>query len=137
MYFYTANFPARVHLTIFFLIGRMFSSTRLGPISSTVPLPVSRGRHGKLVDNFSPNQTSHPYRTSSRDDPKKTPFYFTIVFHINGEETLSLNSRPKFSRSFRLLISALEVYATAFGPMFPCRQRLISTLPWGPGPKNF
>jgi len=37
----------------FYLIGRQFASTRLGSISSALPLPVFRGKHGKLVDNFS------------------------------------------------------------------------------------
>jgi len=37
----------------FFLIGRQYDLTRLGSISSALPLSVSRGRHGKLVDKFS------------------------------------------------------------------------------------
>jgi len=30
-----------------------FASTRLKSISSALALPVSRGRHAKLIDNFS------------------------------------------------------------------------------------
>ena len=52
----------------------------LGSISSALALPVSRGRHGKSVDNFSHESdvtslqdpfTSRPYKTPSRHVPTR------------------------------------------------------------------
>ena len=59
-------------------------SSALGSISSALPLSVSRGRHGKLVDNFSPESdvtspvpvTSRPYLDTSLEDS----FLFTCIF---------------------------------------------------------
>jgi len=43
-----------------------FAFMRLKSISSALALPVSRGRHAKLVDNFShESQTSRPQRPLS------------------------------------------------------------------------
>jgi len=51
-----------------------FDSTCLKPISSALALPVSWGRHAKLIDNF-----SHASDVTS----PKTPFSFIIVSHVN------------------------------------------------------
>jgi len=62
---------------------------------------------------------SRPYNAPPRHVSKKTPFYFIIVFHIKLRRSILIQILVEFSPSSRLLVSALAVYATAFGPMFP------------------
>jgi len=108
-----------------------FDSTRLKSISSALNLSVSRGRHAKLVDNFS---------NESDVTSPKTPFKFidddcfyyhswrnnaviafgtlsSSVFHIN-EKTLSQNPNVDIRHLLDSLVSALTVYATAFSSRF-------------------
>jgi len=51
-------------------------SSSLGSISSALVLPVSRGRHGKLVDNFSHESDVTSLQDPFTSRPYKTPFYF-------------------------------------------------------------
>ena len=48
----------------------------LGSISSDLALPVSRGRHGKLVDNFSHESDVTSLQDPFTSCPCQTPFYF-------------------------------------------------------------
>ena len=66
-----------------------FASTRLKSISSALALPVSRGRHRKLLDNFSHESDVTSLQDPFTSRPYKTPFYFTIVFPIQSEEAFS------------------------------------------------
>ena len=108
-------------------------SSALGSISSALPLPVSRGRHRKLVDNFSPESDVTSLQDPFTSRPYETPFYFDccvprkirrcIIFQIHVE------CSP--SPSLRLLVSALAVYATAFRSRFPCMcQERRGRLDW-------
>jgi len=76
---------------MFFLIGRQLASTRLGCISRALALPVSRGRHGKLVDNFSHESDVTSLQDPFTSRPQKTPSYFIVVFHVKCEEASSFN----------------------------------------------
>jgi len=51
-------------------------SFSLGSISSVLALPVTRGRHGKLVDNFSNESDVMSLEDPFMSCPYKTPFYF-------------------------------------------------------------
>ena len=51
-------------------------SSVIGSISSALPLPVSRERHGKLVDNFSHESDFTSLQDPFTSRPYKTPFYF-------------------------------------------------------------
>jgi hypothetical protein len=82
-------------------------SSSLGSISCALVLPVCRGRHGKLVDNFSHESDVTSLQDPFTSRPYKTPFYFYYcVPH-------------KIPRGAQLLVSTLAVYASAFRPMFP------------------
>jgi len=96
-------------------------SSSLGSISSALAMPVSRERHGKLVDNFShePNVTSLQDPFTSR--PYQTPFYFYYCVPRKIRRCILFQIHVEYSPSSRLLVSALAVYATAFRPMFPWR----------------
>jgi len=51
-------------------------SSSLGTISSALVLPVSRGRHRKLVDNFSHESDVPSLQDPFTSRPYQTPFYF-------------------------------------------------------------
>ena len=74
---------------MFFLIGRQLASTRLGCISRALALPVSRERHGKLVDNFSHESDVTSLQDPFTSRPQKPPFYFIITFCMKYEEESS------------------------------------------------
>jgi len=96
-------------------------SSSLGSISSALALPVSRGRHGKLVDNFSHESDVTSLQDSFTSRPYKTPFYFYSGYCVPRKirRGILFQIHVEYSPSSRLLVSALAVYATAFRPMFP------------------
>ena len=51
-------------------------SSALASISNALPWPVSRGRHGKLVDSFTHESDVTSLRDPFTSRPYKTPFYF-------------------------------------------------------------
>jgi len=91
--------------------------------------------HCSLVDNFSHESDVTSLQDIFTSRPEKIPFYWSIVFHINSEETFSLNdwvlSNTIFDNGILSqfntdilhvldsLLFALVVYANAFRPMFP------------------
>jgi len=88
-------------------------SSSLGSISSALALLVSRGRHGKLVDNFSHELdvmslqnpfTSLPYKTPSCHVPTRPLSIFTTVFPVKSREAFSSNSMSNIRHL--LLVSA-------------------------------
>jgi len=94
-------------------------SSSLGSISSVLVLPVSRGRHGKLVDNF-----SHELDVTSLQDPftsrpYKTPFNFNYCVPRKIPRGILFQIHVEYSPFSRLLVSAFAVYATALRIMFP------------------
>ena len=85
--------------------------------------------HGNSVDNSVTNQTSHPYKTSACH--VRTPSYFTIVFHINSEETSSFRG-VTWKRSCRDVTSDASLKLSAnfassrtarCGSSVPCHER--------------
>jgi len=81
-------------------------SSSPGSMSSVLALPVSRGRHDKLVDNFSHESdvtslqdpfTSRPYKTSFY-------FYYCVPRKISGDILFQIH--VECSPSSRLLVSA-------------------------------
>ena len=87
-------------------------------ISSAIALPVSRGRHGKLVDNFSHESDVTSLQDPFTSCPYQTPFYFYYCVPRKIRRGILLQIHVEYSPSPRLLVSALAVYATAFRPMF-------------------
>jgi len=75
-------------------------------------------KYGKLVDNFSHESDVTSLQDLFTSRPQKTPFYFIIVFHINGQRSL-FQFNAEFLPSSRLLVFTLAVYATASRPIFP------------------
>jgi len=94
-------------------------SSSLGCISSALALPVSRGRHGKLVDNFSHESDVTSLQDPFTSRPYKTPFFFYYCVPHKIPRGILFQIHVEYSPSSRLLVSALAVYATAFRPMFP------------------
>jgi len=94
-------------------------SFSLGSISCALALPVSRGRHGKLVANFSHKSNVTSLQDPFTSRPYKTPFYFYYCVPHKIRRGILFQIHVEYSPSSRLLVSALAVYATAFRPMFP------------------
>jgi len=94
-------------------------SSSLGSISSALALPVSRGRHGKLVDNFSHKSDVTSIQDPFTSRPYKTPFHFYYCVPRKIRRGILFQIHVEYSPSSRLLVSTLAVYATAFRPMFP------------------
>jgi len=82
-----------------------FASTRLKSISSALVLPVSRGRHAKLIVNFS-HESDFTFL--------RTPF---LIYNCVPRK-LKRHSPPKpnadIPHLLDSLVSALAVYATVF-----------------------
>jgi len=98
-------------------------SSSLGSISSALALPVSRGRHRKLVDNFSHESDVTSLQDPFTSRPYKTPFYIYYCVPRKIPRGILFQTHVEYSQSSRLLVSALAVYATACRPMFPCSVR--------------
>ena len=81
-----------------------FASTRLKSISSALALPVSRGRHAKLIVNF-----SHESDVTSLD-----PFLFYYCVPHKIRRGILLTTHADIRHLLDSLVSALAVYATAF-----------------------
>jgi len=95
-------------------------SSSLGSISSALALPVSRGRHEKLVDNFSHESGVTSLQDLFTSRPYKTPFYVYYCVPRKVPRGILFQLHVEYSPSSRLLVSALAVYATASRLMFPC-----------------
>jgi len=61
---------------------------------------------------------SFPYKTSSRHVPKR-PLSILLLCPTKYWRDTLFQFNTKISPSYRLLVSALALYATAFRPMFP------------------
>jgi len=94
-------------------------SSSLGSISSALALPVSRGRHRKLLDKFSHESDVTSLQDPFTSRPYKTPFYFYYCVPCKMTRGILFQIHVEYSPSSRLLVSALAVYATAFRHMFP------------------
>jgi len=82
-------------------------SSSLGSISSALALPVSRGRHGKLVDNFSHESDVTSLQDPFTSRPYKTPFYFYYCVPRKIPRGILFQLHVEYSPSSRLLVSAL------------------------------
>jgi len=94
-------------------------SSLLGSVSSALALSVSRGRHGKLVDNFSHESDVTSLQDPFTSRPYKTPFHFYYCVPRKIPRGILFQIHVEYSPSSRLLVSALAVYAIAFRHMFP------------------
>ena len=81
-----------------------FTSARLKSMSSALALPVSRGRHAKLIVNF-----SHESDVTSLD-----PFLFYYCVPHKIRRGILLTTNADIRHLLDSLVSALAVYATAF-----------------------
>ena len=84
-----------------------FASTRLKSISSALALPVSRGRHRKLLDNFSHESDVTSLQDPFTSRPYKTPFYFYYCVPHKIRRGILFQIHVEYSPSSRLLNSAL------------------------------
>ena len=94
-------------------------SSSLGSISSALALPVSRRRHGKLVDNFSHESdvTSLQDPFTSRPYTGKTPFYFYYCVPRKIRRDILFQKPCRIFAIFSTL--SLAVYATSLRIIFP------------------
>jgi len=81
--------------------------------------PSTSTSNGKLVDNF-----SHESDVTSLQDPftsraYNTPFYFCCCVPRKIPKGIFFQIHVEYSPFFRLLVSSLAFYATAFRLMFP------------------
>jgi len=81
-------------------------SSSLGSISNALALPVSRGRHGKLVDNFSHESDVTSLQDPFTSRPYKTPFYFYYCVPRKIPRGIFFQLHVEYSASSRLLVSA-------------------------------
>ena len=94
-------------------------SSSLGCISSVSNWPVSRGRHRKLIDNFSHESDVMSLQDPFTSRPYKTPFNFYYCVPRKIPRGILFQLHVEYSPSSRLLVSALAVYATVLRTMFP------------------
>jgi len=86
-------------------------SSSPGSISSALALPVSRGRHRKLVDNFSHESDVTSLQDPFTSRPYKTPFYFYYLCSPWSQEAFSFKSCRIFA-----IFSTLSLYSLQFTP---------------------
>ena len=80
-------------------------SSSLGSISSALALPVSRGRHRKLLDNFSHESDFTSLQDPFTSRPYKTPFYFYYWVPRKIPRGILFQIHVEYSPSSRLLVS--------------------------------
>ena len=101
-------------------------SSSLGSISSALALPVSRRRHGKLVDNFSHESdvTSLQDPFTSRPYTGKTPFYFYYCVPRKIRRGILFQKPCRIFAIFSTL--GLAVYATSLRIIFPSPRARVA-----------
>jgi len=81
-------------------------SSALGSISSALALPVSRGRHGKFVDNFSHESDVTSLQNPFTSRPYKTPFYLYYFVPRKIQRGILLKTNECPSSSFPNLLAS-------------------------------
>ena len=101
-----------------------FASARLKSMSSALALPVSRGRHAKLIVNF-----SHESDVTSLD-----PFLFYYCVPHKIRRGILLTTNADIRHLLDSLVSALAVYATAFRSRLSLSHYSHYPSPFSPSP---